>query len=158
MPPAPPDTPDDSPNLPPSWDGDQPGGGAIRSTSTSSERLGGAGSATASHRESAKPAEARPSVISQGITMEGNLHSAGSLHLEGTFIGSLECPELVVGADGAVDGEIRSQEMRLEGEASGSVRSGSVVMGPAAVFDGDLVCRSLSLAAGARLTGDVRVE
>jgi len=96
-------------------------------------------------------------VISEGVEAEGTLVSAGPLQLEGSFNGSIDCPDLAVGPSGMLTGEIDAKTLRIAGRAQGLIRCDSLDLGSTAYFEGTLECRSLVLSRGARVLGEIRV-
>lgn len=98
-----------------------------------------------------------PSVLSRGMTIEGEVRSTGPLVIEGRIEGSVDCDELSVGPTGQIEGVIRSLNLQIEGQFEGEATCSALEMGARANFTGTLVCKSLVLASGATVSGEVMV-
>jgi cytoskeletal protein CcmA (bactofilin family) len=84
------------------------------------------------------PATQKPSVISEGLVMRGDVISGGILHVEGGIIGTVRVDDAHVSAGGFIEGELNCHSLSLKGR-----------------FDGELVCDELVVASSARITGRV---
>jgi cytoskeletal protein CcmA (bactofilin family) len=98
-----------------------------------------------------------PSVLSRGMTIIGEVRSTGPLTIEGRIEGSVDCDDLSVGPTGRIEGEIRSVSLQIEGAFEGEAKCSALEMGPKASFKGNLTCKSMALAFGAIVSGDVKV-
>ena len=80
----------------------------------------------------------KPSIISEGFELQGDIKSSGGLHVEGRIDGRIEVDNLTIGPKGSVRGEVKCTALNIKG-----------------VFDGDAVCVSLSLSGNAVVNGNV---
>jgi cytoskeletal protein CcmA (bactofilin family) len=98
-----------------------------------------------------------PSVISEGVSIVGDVVSLGPMHLEGSLEGTISCEELSVGATGKIKGAVEAEDLRVEGSLDGKCTVGALNVGASAELDGTVRCKSIVLAQGAKLRGDVKV-
>ncbi|WP_020399119.1 bactofilin family protein [Kordiimonas gwangyangensis] len=101
-------------------------------------------------RQNANPT---PSIIGSDVEIEGNVRTVGELQLDGAIHGDLTCGGLVMGESGAVKGSISADNVTIRGKVNGEIRARSVRLEKSAVVDGDVYHESLSVEAGAKLTG-----
>lgn len=94
-----------------------------------------------------------PSIIAADVQIEGNVKTAGELQLDGAITGDLVCGGVVMGESGAVNGTISADSVTIRGKVTGQIRAKSVRLEKSAVVEGDVYHESLSVEAGARLTG-----
>ena len=94
-----------------------------------------------------------PSIIGSDVEIEGNVRTIGELQLDGSIKGDLSCGGLVMGETGAVKGTISADTVTVRGKVTGEIRARTVRLESSAVIDGDIYHESLSVEAGARLTG-----
>ncbi|MFC3050950.1 bactofilin family protein [Kordiimonas pumila] len=96
---------------------------------------------------------ATPSIIASDVEIKGNIKTSGELQLDGTIIGDLACGGLAMGETGSVVGTIIADTVSIRGTVKGEVRARSVRLEQSAVIEGDIYHESLSVEAGAKLTG-----
>jgi len=101
-------------------------------------------------RQSGNPT---PSIIGSDVEIEGNVRTVGELQLDGAIRGDLACGGLVMGESGAVKGSITADNVTIRGTVTGEIRARSVRLEKSAVVEGDVYHESLSVEAGAKLTG-----
>ncbi len=94
-----------------------------------------------------------PSLIATGVVIEGDVHNAGDLQLDGHINGNLSCESLVMGEAGRVDGQIDANHVTIRGKVLGEIRAEIVRLEKSAMVEGDVFHESLSVEAGARITG-----
>jgi len=108
----------------------------------------------------AKPAQSAvpqtPSLISQGLSISGDLKSQGEIQVDGTVQGDIDCSRLVIGEKASVRGEVIAEQIIIRGEIQGRVLGGQVSLAKTARVLGDIYHRSLSMEAGAHLEGQVK--
>ncbi len=98
-------------------------------------------------------AAATPSIIGSDVQIEGNIRTIGELQLAGSIVGDLTCGGLVMGETGAVKGTISADSVTIRGKVQGEVRARSVRLEKSSIVEGDIYHESLSVEAGAKLTG-----
>lgn len=94
-----------------------------------------------------------PSIVGADVHIEGNVKTVGELQLDGSITGDLACGCLVMGESGAVDGTIAADSVTVRGSVKGEIRAKSVRLEKSAIVEGDVYHESLSVEAGAKLTG-----
>jgi len=103
-----------------------------------------------------KAAAAVPSIISKDLRIEGNLHSAGDIQVDGTVVGDINSRSLTIGESASVEGVVSCETVRVCGTVKGQIKANSVVIAKSAHFHGDLEHQSLAIEAGAFLEGNIR--
>ncbi|MBL4790300.1 MAG: polymer-forming cytoskeletal protein [Kordiimonadaceae bacterium] len=98
-------------------------------------------------------ATATPSIIASDVIIEGNIKTSGELQLDGAIIGDLQCGSLVMGETGSVKGTIAAENVTIRGHIHGEIRARTVRLEKSAVVEGNVLHESLSVEAGAKLTG-----
>jgi cytoskeletal protein CcmA (bactofilin family) len=101
-------------------------------------------------------ATAVPSIVGPEMTVRGDLHSDGDLHVEGTVQGDIRVKHLVVAKDGVVRGDIEAATVRVAGSVVGSLRAREVLLTASAKLQGDIYHDVLSIEPGAQLEGHCR--
>lgn len=94
-----------------------------------------------------------PSIVGADVQIEGNVKTVGELQLDGSITGDLACGSLVMGETGKVNGTIAAETVTVRGSVKGEIRAKSVRLEKSAVVEGDVYHESLSVEAGAKLTG-----
>ena len=84
------------------------------------------------------PVTEKPSIISEGLVMRGDLESSGVLHVEGGVIGNVKVDSANVGVGGFIEGNLVCSSLTVKGR-----------------FDGVLICDELIIAASAQVKGQV---
>ncbi len=96
------------------------------------------------------------SLLSHGLTIEGNLSTDGDVQLDGMVRGDVVCKTLTVGLQGAVVGAVTAELVRLRGRVEGRISAAVVELAASAAVAGDIVHESLAIEAGARVDGHVK--
>ena len=94
-------------------------------------------------------------IIGKGTTLEGNLHTAGNLRIEGKVVGSVQTKaKVVLGETSVIEGNIIAQHAEVGGEIQGTVRiSGLLTLKPTASVSGDIITSKLVFEEGAKFNG-----
>lgn len=111
-----------------------------------------------SKEQIAKSASSRivkPSSISEGFELTGEIVSQGSLHVEGRINGNIKAENVTIGSKGAVKGSVKCHSLAIKGEFSGDAACNNLSLSGNAVVNGDIRYRSLTMAAGTILKGTV---
>ena len=117
---------------------------------------------TATNGKPAKPAV--PSIISEDLTITGNLLSKGEIQIDGRVEGDIDTETLLVGESAHINGDVRAKRVRVYGRVNGQITAQSVTLASTAQVTGDIVHEDLSIEKGAFLEGhcqritDKRVE
>lgn len=96
-------------------------------------------------------------VIAQGVRVEGDFKSQGSVVIEGEVLGSVQTAEfLQVGSGAKIHADVNAQNAVVAGEIQGNIEVGDKLeLTESARVKGDLNAEVLSVAAGAQLNGKV---
>jgi cytoskeletal protein CcmA (bactofilin family) len=100
-------------------------------------------------------------VIGQGTEVNGDVRFAGGLHLDGKIRGNVSgdadsASTLTVSEQGAVEGDVRVENLILNGGVTGDVyASGRVELAPNARVSGTVYYRLLEMAMGAEVNGQL---
>jgi cytoskeletal protein CcmA (bactofilin family) len=97
-----------------------------------------------------------PSIVGPDMTIRGDLHSDGDLHVEGTVQGDIRVKHLVVGKDAVVRGDVEAQTVRIAGSVAGALRAREVILTATARMQGDVFHEIMSIEPGAMLEGHCR--
>jgi len=92
-------------------------------------------------------------VISNDITVEGNISSTGRLRLEGTVQGDISGTAVTVADGGQVTGSVLADEVAIFGQVSGTVRGREVMLYKSARVDGDIVHQGIGMEMGTHYEG-----
>jgi cytoskeletal protein CcmA (bactofilin family) len=94
-------------------------------------------------------------IIGKGTSLEGNLHTAGNLRVEGKVIGEIHSKaKVVLGETSAVEGSIIAQNSEIGGEVQGTIRvTGLLTLKTTAVVNGDIITSKLIFEEGAKFNG-----
>ena len=97
--------------------------------------------------------ERKPSIISEGCTLKGDIASDGVLHVEGKILGSASAENVIISTTGVVEGEIACGSLSIKGYFDGNARCRELSLASSAVVAGDLEYRLVSVASGAVVRG-----
>ena len=85
------------------------------------------------------PSNSGPSIIAQGVTIEGNISASGELHIDGTVYGSIRAKSCVIDMNGFVQGELVAEEIFIRGRVIGPIRGVHVNLYAGAQVEGDIL-------------------
>jgi cytoskeletal protein CcmA (bactofilin family) len=99
------------------------------------------------------------SIIGPGMRVEGDCFTEGSLRIEGEVTGAVHAGKaVVVGKDGAVYGDVATQDAVVAGRVTGTLMAASrLEIQATARIEGEVHTRRLQLEDGAVLNGAVRM-
>lgn len=98
----------------------------------------------------------KPSIISEGFELVGDIHSSGGLHVEGMVTGKIYVDNMTIGAKGTVKGTVKCQSLNIKGVFDGEVVCDMLNLSGHAVVNGNVQYRKLAMSSGTVLTGKVR--
>lgn len=104
-------------------------------------------------------AEGAISIVGPGMRVVGNLETDGTVRIEGAVEGSVQAGKaVVVGKDGVVDGDVRTQDAVIAGRVVGTVVAESrLELQATSRIEGEVFARKLQLEEGAVLNGSVQM-
>lgn len=97
--------------------------------------------------------QAPPSILSTGLTVNGDLASDGEVQIDCVVNGDVTAARLAIGENARVTGEVVADEVLIRGEVIGRIRARSVELDKTAKVRGDIWHELLSIAAGAKIEG-----
>jgi len=107
-----------------------------------------------SSKKNPSPAsKAPPSLLSQGLTVNGDLTSDGEVQIDCVVNGDVTAMRLAIGENARVVGEVVADHLLIRGEVIGRIRAKSVELDRTARVRGDIWHELLSIAAGAKIEG-----
>ncbi|MFZ5718414.1 MAG: bactofilin family protein [Pseudomonadota bacterium] len=109
---------------------------------------------TAPAVEAAPPRKmAVASLVAEGVTIRGDIATAGDLHLDGAVEGDLAAGHLTIGETGSVNGSVQAECVEIRGRVTGAISARVVRLLATAHVDGDISHAELSVEAGAHFAG-----
>jgi cytoskeletal protein CcmA (bactofilin family) len=96
---------------------------------------------------------APPSILSAGLTVNGDLQSDGEVQIDCLVNGDVTAVRLAIGENAKVVGEVVAEHVLIRGEVVGRIRAKSVELDKTAKVRGDIWHELLSIAAGAKIEG-----
>jgi cytoskeletal protein CcmA (bactofilin family) len=100
--------------------------------------------------------ERSQSIIDASLTIVGDLHTPGNVHLDGRVCGNVSCAQLIVGRDAAIAGGITAREAVIRGTVTGTIRAPVVILQESARVESDVVYTVLAIDDGATFEGFAR--
>jgi len=94
-----------------------------------------------------------PSIISEDLTITGNLQSDGEIQIDGKVIGDIQSNDLLVGDTAHIKGQVIAEAIRVHGKVVGQIKARNVSLAKSAHVVGDILHDNLSIETGAFLEG-----
>lgn len=101
-------------------------------------------------------ASEKPAIVSEQFTVRGDIDSEGTLHVEGSVIGTVKAQTIHISATGRIEGDVACEVLSVKGSIQGSIVCQELLLSSSARVAGEVAYRLLSVAKGARLKGEVR--
>ena len=100
------------------------------------------------------------SIIGAGMTVRGDLETAGVVKVEGTVDGHVKAKaQVLVARGGLIHGNVETAEAVVGGKVSGGIHATErVEVQPGASVEGDITTRKISVAEGGNLNGQIRMH
>ena len=111
-------------------------------------------------RRSARPAANGYSVIDNQLSIAGDLHTEGTVRVDGRVQGTLHRADtLIIAAGGAVIGDVEAREVVIGGSLCGTLTvSGRVEVQDTATVEGDIRAAAVLLQEGGTVRGHVSIH
>ncbi len=100
----------------------------------------------------------KPTVISEGFSLTGDIVSDGILHIEGRTSGTIKASSVNVGPRGQVEGNVACASFLIKGSFSGTAVCGELVIAASAVVKGHITYQLLTIGRGATVEGDLVIR
>lgn len=97
----------------------------------------------------------KPSVISEGFSLHGDIKAQGTLHIEGTVVGTIETDVVNIGPTGKVDGLVVCRSLVIKGTFVGEGVCSDLAISTKGRFDGSVRYRTVSVQRGANIAGEL---
>jgi cytoskeletal protein CcmA (bactofilin family) len=97
----------------------------------------------------------KPSVISEGFTLQGDISASGVLHVEGFIKGTVRTDAVNIGPRGAVEGKVMSKTLHVKGAFVGTAECDDLFIASKARVVGRITYRSVAIQRGAMIEGDL---
>jgi cytoskeletal protein CcmA (bactofilin family) len=98
-------------------------------------------------------ADAGPSILSDDLTIEGEIVSEGEVHINGTVKGDVTARKLMLGEDGTITGTVEVDDAIIGGKLAGRLIATFVVLLDTARVVADITHVSLAIAPKAVFEG-----
>ncbi len=94
-------------------------------------------------------------IIGPGAVLDGNLTAPETIRIDGTLNGDCICEgDLILGAEGAIDGNISARSVTLSGKVTGDIKAQEKLeLLPTAEVIGDITSKSLIIDENASFDG-----
>lgn len=114
---------------------------------------------TAPHRRLSDRGSGPPTIIGTGVSFRGDVIAPGSVLLSGTVRGDGDIGgTLQIARDAHWEGQVRASSAVIAGALTGSIEcTGPVEVGSKAVIKGSVTARSLAIANGAVIEGEIQI-
>jgi cytoskeletal protein CcmA (bactofilin family) len=93
------------------------------------------------------------SLLSESLTLEGNVVSEGEVQLDGVIRGDVRVAKLTVGETGHIEGQVYCETIEVRGRVIGTITSKQVRLYSTAYVDGDITHEQLAIESGAFFQG-----
>lgn len=100
----------------------------------------------------------KPSIISEGFELIGDLVSNGVVHVEGSVKGKLSLSTVTIGSKGSVEGTIECETLHIKGHFKGVAHCHDLSLSTDAEVDGQIHYSQMAVQRGGRLTGELIKE
>lgn len=103
-----------------------------------------------------KPQE---TVLSEGVTVKGELHFDKQLRINGSFEGSLYAQgKVIIGEKGSIKGDIHLDTAEIHGKVLGNITVKTLILGSTAQVTGNIKASLVNIQKGAKLLGQIEVD
>jgi cytoskeletal protein CcmA (bactofilin family) len=100
--------------------------------------------------------KASPSLLSNDLTIKGNVITSGDIQIEGTIEGDVRANLLTVGESATIKGEIAADDVVVNGRVIGCLRGLKVRLTATAQVEGDIIHKTIAIESGAHFEGTVQ--
>lgn len=97
----------------------------------------------------------KPTVISEGFSLQGELVAHGVLHVEGFIKGTVQTDVVNIGPRGAVEGKVHCKSLQVKGTFIGTADCDELFIASKARVVGRVTYRTVAIQRGALIEGDL---
>ena len=103
--------------------------------------------------------DVQQNLIGKGTIIEGNVHAAGDLVIDGTVKGDVTTKtKLIAGPSAIIEGNILAQQAEIAGRVQGTVKAlGLLVINSSGTILGDVITKDLNVESGSTFNGRLQV-
>lgn len=101
----------------------------------------------------ARPKIRPASLISENLTIEGNVIGEGEVQIDGVVRGDVRVGKVTVGETGHVEGAIHAESVEIRGRIIGEITAKQVRLYATGYVDGDITHEQLAMETGAFFQG-----
>jgi len=98
-----------------------------------------------------KTVDHAPSILSAGLTIDGDLNSEGELQIDCVIRGNVTAPAVVIGTQGSVTGNVTAQDVTILGHVYGDIKAGDIRCSSGSRISGNVHYGSINVEPGARI-------
>jgi len=97
------------------------------------------------------------SIISEDLTITGDISGSGLIEVQGTVRGDVNSQAIDILNGGQIEGNVKAETAHVRGQLKGSLSAESVDLYSDAVIDADVSAGTMSSEKGARVVGKVDI-
>ena len=95
------------------------------------------------------------SIITQGIDFTGEVNTEGDLHIDGNMKGTIKANEVVIGQNGAFEGEITSNVLIVNGKIKGKFNIKNLNIRKEGTLSGKAKYLNVTIESGGKVMGEL---
>ena len=99
---------------------------------------------------------AKPCVLGADLKITGQVHSAGSIKVDGQILGDIQCASLLITSSASVHGSILAEYVVVHGAVKGSIFADKVMLHSEAQVEGDIFHHGIGIEMGTRYDGRLK--
>lgn len=97
-----------------------------------------------------------PTIIARDLKIEGEIHSAGLIEIEGNIKGTIHGNSVILREEGFVQGTIFAESLSIRGKFEGTIKAKNISVSCKAKIQGDIEYESLCVEDGACIDGQFK--
>lgn len=102
-----------------------------------------------------EPLNLRPTIISEGSSIDGNLSYKGSVHLDGKFKGNIKADKVIMGKNGSFNGTMIAESITVSGSVKGDIQSQTLIIKAGSKVAARIQYEQIQMQPGALVTGEL---
>jgi cytoskeletal protein CcmA (bactofilin family) len=103
----------------------------------------------------AEPINLRPTIISEGSSIDGNLTYKGTVHLDGKFKGNIKADKLIMGKNGSFNGTMIAESVTISGNVKGDIQSQILIIKAGSKVAAKIQYEQIQMQPGSVVTGEL---